>query len=212
MSTIKLIIADDHRIIRDGLKMLISQNSQLEVIGEVSNGEELLYHLNSTYADLVLLDISMPKLNGLESLPLLKLNFPLVRILIISMHDEPEYVLKAVQLGADGYILKNADHAEINRAIDVIMSGKKYFNAEVSNIMIEALNQKPVVEKTKINLTQRESEVLKLVAQGMSNKLIADALNISPRTVETHRTNLLRKFEAFNTAELVSKATMGRYL
>lgn len=207
MKPIRIIIADDHRIIRDGLRMVLSQNQQFEIIKEVSNGVELLKGLDLEACDVVLLDISMPELNGLESLRLIKLNYPTLKVLIITMHDEPDYVLKAIQNGADGYILKNSDHQEIIKAIETLYEGKKYYNSTVSNIMVESLNKKPIFEMEPIHLTNREKEILKLVANGLSNKLIADELNISSRTVETHRTNLLRKFDVYNTAELVKKAS-----
>ncbi len=202
---IKIILADDHRIIRDGLKMVFGDVNKFQIIAEVANGQELIAIFDTVYSDVILLDLSMPTLGGLETLAAIKAKST-SKILVLTIHDEPAYVLKAIQLGADGYVLKNADHEELIRAVETIYQGQKYYSSVISNIVIDNLNKKFQTEKQAIQVTAREQEVLQLVADGLSNKLIADQLNISQRTVETHRTNLLRKFEVFNAAELVKKA------
>lgn len=209
MKTIRIILADDHQIIRDGLKMIFSNNKELEIVSEASDGEQLMEILETETCDVLLLDISMPKLTGLESLVLIKENNPNLKVLMLTMHEEPEYVLKAFKNGADGYLLKNADHLEIISAIKTLYEGKKYFNSTVANIIVDSLNKAPEATKPEVHLTLREKEVLKLVSNGLSNKLIADELSISQRTVETHRNNLIKKFDVFNTAELIKKA--GEY-
>lgn len=209
MNTIRIILADDHQIIRDGLKMIFSNDKELEVIREASNGLELMEILEQDTCDVLLLDISMPKLSGLESLVRIKEANPNLKVLMLTMHEEPEYVIKAFKNGADGYLLKNADHVEIVSAIKTLYEGKKYFNSTVANIIVDSLNKAPEAAKPDVHLTLREQEVLKLVANGLSNKLIADDLSISQRTVETHRNNLIKKFDVFNTAELIKKA--GEY-
>lgn len=209
MKTIRIILADDHQIIRDGLKMIFSNDKELEIVGEASDGEVLMGILESQTCDVLLLDISMPRLTGLESLVLIKENNPNLKVLMLTMHEEPEYVLKAFKNGADGYLLKNADHLEIISAIKTLYEGKKYFNSTVANIIVDSLNKAPEASKPEVHLTLREKEVLKLVSNGLSNKLIADELSISQRTVETHRNNLIKKFDVFNTAELIKKA--GEY-
>jgi two-component system, NarL family, response regulator NreC len=209
MNKIRIILADDHQIIRDGLKMIFSNDKELEVIKEASNGLELMEILDQNTCDVLLLDISMPKLGGLESLVRIKETNPNLKVLMLTMHEEPEYVIKAFKNGADGYLLKNADHVEIVSAIKTLYEGKKYFNSTVANIIVDSLNKAPEATKPDVHLTLREQEVLKLVANGLSNKLIADDLSISQRTVETHRNNLIKKFDVFNTAELIKKA--GEY-
>lgn len=202
---IKIIIADDHRIIRDGLKMVFSDINKFQIVGEVANGNELITILDTCYCDIILLDLSMPELGGLDSLTAIKSKSN-AKSLVLTIHDEPAYVLKAVQKGADGYVLKNADHEELIRAVETICQGQKYYSSVVANVVIDNFNKKYNEQKSQIQVTTREQEVLQLVADGLSNKLIADQLHISQRTVETHRTNLLRKFDVYNAVELVKMA------
>jgi DNA-binding NarL/FixJ family response regulator len=212
MKKIKIVLADDHQIIRDGLKMVLTQDSSIEIIGEASNGKHLIELLDKIECDVLLLDISMPQVNGLQSLIQIKNKYPLVKILMLTMHEEPEYVKNAIMNGADGYLFKNSDYIEIILAIKTVYDGKKYFNPTVASLLVESLNQAREAEKMAIHLTMREKEILKMVASGLSNKLIADELEISPRTVETHRNNLIKKFDVYNTAELVKKASDHKYV
>lgn len=212
MKKIKIVLADDHQIIRDGLKIVLTQDSSIEIIGEASNGKQLIELLDKIECDVLLLDISMPQVNGLQSLIQIKNKYPLVKILMLTMHEEPEYVKNAIMNGADGYLFKNSDYIEIILAIKTVYDGKKYFNPTVASLLVESLNQAREAEKMAIHLTMREKEILKMVASGLSNKLIADELEISPRTVETHRNNLIKKFDVYNTAELVKKASDHKYV
>lgn len=204
---ITIAIADDHKIVRDGLKTLLSQIPDFHIEAEASDGEQLLAIYEDKIPDVALIDISMPKINGLEALKILVSSNPNIKAIILSMHEDADYIMKAVQNGAKGYLLKNTDEKELETAIRTVASGGKYFNSEISNIMIENISRGPDLKmNSEISISVREKEILKLVAEGNSNKIIADMLNISSRTVETHRLNLLRKLEVNNTAEMVKKA------
>jgi DNA-binding NarL/FixJ family response regulator len=203
MMKIKLILADDHPLIRAGFRALLAKCEDFEIVGEASDGKELLSEIESVDADVVLVDITMPKVNGLAVIEQLKKKYSNLRIIILTMHEEAEYVLHAVRLGADGYLLKNIDSSELEKAIKTVYSGGKYFSQTVAGILAES-TRKPQPERYEV--TPREKEVLALVATGNSTKQIAAVLDISIRTVETHRINLLKKLNVSNSAELIRKA------
>ena len=206
MEIVKIILADDHKLVRDGIKSLLQINPAFKVVAEVDNGSDLVEKMEEMLPDVVLVDISMPTTNGLEAVSqLLKIN-PNFKFIMLTMHDDAEYILKSVEIGAKGYLLKNVEFEELQTAIQTVASGGKYFNQQISERMIESLS-KPKKGKEEIpDLTTRELEVLKEVANGLSTKLIADKLSISARTVETHRLHIMKKMYTQNTAELVKKA------
>jgi DNA-binding NarL/FixJ family response regulator len=207
LGKITIVLADDHKIVRDGLKSFLARIPDFVVIAEAEDGEQLLSIFEEMMPDVALIDITMPRMNGLEALKQLHEQNPNAKVIILSMHEEPDYIMKAIQNGAKGYLLKNTDEKELESAIRSVANGGKYFNSIVSSIMIENLSHKtPVQMQAEIHISQREKEVLKWVSEGLSNKMIGDKLFISVRTVETHRLNLLRKLEVNNTAELVKKA------
>lgn len=208
METIKIILADDHKLIRDGIKTLLKKDEQFEIIAEADNGLHLMEIIENYAPDVVLVDITMPHLNGIDALAQLKKINPNLKFIVLTMHDEGDYVMKSVQSGASGYLLKNVEYEELQRAIRTVAAGGRYFNNDISNIIIENLSKPTNTEDTRHypELTPREIEVLQAVANGLSTKLIADKLSISGRTVETHRINLMKKMEAHNTAELIKKA------
>ncbi|MFN6944707.1 MAG: response regulator [Cytophagaceae bacterium] len=205
MSKVKIALADDHKLVRDGIKSLLTKVPDFVITGEADNGEELMQLLKKAKPDVVLLDISMPKLNGLEAIPLIKSSYPNIRIILLTMHADPDYIIKAIQAGTHGYLLKNVEPEELELAVKTVSRGEKYFNATISNIMIDNISR---LEENKNDsvLSPRELEVLSLVANGLSTKMIADKLTISIRTVETHRLNIMKKLNVNNTAELVRKA------
>jgi DNA-binding NarL/FixJ family response regulator len=207
METIKIILADDHKLIRDGIKTLLKKNDRYEIIAEADNGKHLMEILEQYAPDIILIDITMPYLNGIDAIAQLKKVNPNFKFIVLTMHEEAEYILKSIQSGASGYLLKNAEYEELQEAINVVAAGGKYFNNNISNLIIENLTR-PSAEKVKDyqDLTAREIEILREVADGLSTKLIADKLSISSRTVETHRVNIMKKLEAHNTAELIKKA------
>lgn len=206
MKPIKVSLADDHKLFRDGLKALLNTDKQIEVVGEAKNGHELINIIEKYMPDVVLVDISMPELNGLDAIIKLKAEYPDLKFIVLTMHEDSEYIMKSIKHGAHGYLLKNVDEEELKNAVKTVVNGGKYFNSKISGIMIENLAHEDEYKTTPQSITQREKEVVELVAEGLSTKLIADQLHISSRTVETHRVNVMKKLKASNTAELIKKA------
>lgn len=204
MNKIRLVLADDHPMIRAGFKTLLAQNDAFEVAGEADNGQELIKVVSSVRPDVTLVDLHMPGTNGLEAMEKLHSQFPAIKFIVLTMHEEREYVQKALKAGADGYLLKNIDREELENAINTVFKGGKYFSPEITAILAESVARPMSAEVSEI--TPREKEVLGLVAAGHSTKQIADQLGISIRTVETHRINMLKKMEVSNSAELIRRA------
>ena len=194
MST-KVMIADDHSLIREGIKQLLEFDGSMEVVSEAANGIECLDKLEDSVPDILLLDINMPNKNGLEVLDEIKRKEYDIKVLILTVHNELEYLLKAVDIGVDGYILKDSRSDELKRAIQSVLAGENYIQAS----LIPALNNRLAnrdIDKDKIDsLTSRELEVLIQVANGMINKEIATSLNISERTVKNHLSNIFKKID-----------------
>lgn len=192
---IEIMIADDHSMIREGLKQLLELEGDMKVVAEASNGKECLEIIGEIRPDVLLLDINMPEKNGLEVLEELNLTKKRPKILILTVHNEVDYLLKAVEIGVDGYVLKDSESAELKKAIQTVVSGETYIQPD----LIPALNSKRVErdsDKDKIdNLTRRELQVLKLLAVGSYNKEIAEKLGISERTVKNHVSNIFKKLE-----------------
>lgn len=191
----KVMIADDHSLIREGIKQLLEFDGSIEVISEAANGIDCIEKLESYVPDILLLDINMPEKNGLEVLDEIKKKKYDVKVLILTVHNELEYLIKAVDIGVDGYILKDSESAELKRAIQAVLAGENYIQAS----LIPALNNRLAnrdIDKDKIDsLTSRELEVLIQVANGMFNKEIATNLNISERTVKNHVSNIFKKID-----------------
>ncbi len=209
MEAIKILITDDHQIIIDGLKSLLSDEKDLQVIGEASNGKEAIEFLKLLKADVVLMDIDMPVLNGIEATKKIKSEFDDVRVIILTMHNESGLIKTLVAAGADGYILKNSDQSELLEAIRKVASGNQYFSSDVTLSLLNKNSSqlKQFQTDSKIaELTSREIEILKMIAEGNSNKEIGEILFISHRTVDTHRTNLMKKLDVNNIAGLIRYA------
>ena len=191
----KVMIADDHSLIREGIKQLLEFDGSIEVISEASNGVECLEKLEVLSPDVLLLDINMPDMNGIDVLKQLKETESDVKVLILTVHNELDYLLKAIDIGVDGYILKDSESSELKKAIDIICKGENYIQPS----LIPALNNQLAnrdIDRDKIDLlTSREYEVLIQVANGMSNKEIATNLNISERTVKNHISNIFKKID-----------------
>lgn len=205
-SKIKIILADDHILVREGFKSLLNKNPKFEVVGEAENGKALLELVENVSVDVLLVDISMPLFNGIDAIAQLKKINRNLKFIMLTMHEEAEYILKSIQAGANGYLLKNVEPEELENAIVTVASGGKYFNTIVSNIMIENLSKISDAGKEEVSdLTTREKEILQHVAAGLSTKLIADKLSISARTVETHRVHIMKKLQVNNGAEMVRK-------
>lgn len=193
--SIKVMLADDHVLIREGIRQLLEFDGSIEVISEVNDGEECIDNLVHVKPDILLLDINMPKKNGVEVLEEIRKKNIDVKVLILTVHNEVEYLIKAVDIGVDGYIVKDSGSAELKKAINCILNGEKYIQPS----LIPALNNRLVsrdTDKEKIDsLTNREMEVLIQVANGMFNKEIATSLNISERTVKNHISNIFKKID-----------------
>lgn len=193
---IEIIIADDHMMIREGLKQLLELDGTMKVIAEANDGEECLNLLNKKiHPDILLLDINMPKKNGIEVLEYIKQNKIPVKVLILTVHNEVEYLLKAVDIGIDGYLLKDSSYDELKEAIDVVISGNTYIQPSLLPALNESMEDY-ALDKEKIEcLTKRELDVLRLISEGCSNKKISDELTISERTVKNHISHIFRKLD-----------------
>lgn len=193
---IEIIIADDHMMIREGLKQLLELDGTMKVIAEANDGEECLNLLNKwIHPDILLLDINMPKKNGIEVLEYIKQNKIPVKVLILTVHNEVEYLLKAVDIGIDGYLLKDSSYDELKEAIDVVISGNTYIQPSLLPALNESMEDY-ALDKEKIEwLTKRELDVLRLISEGCSNKKISDELTISERTVKNHISHIFRKID-----------------
>lgn len=195
MKKINVMIADDHSLIREGLKQLLEFDGTIKVVGEASNGKECLEKIYVCNPDVLLLDINMPEMNGIEVLKKMKAENSQIKVLILTVHNEMDYLMKAVDIGVDGYILKDSESAELKKAIRAVMDGENYIQPS----LIPALNSQLVSrdsDKDMISsLTNRELEVLVQVANGMFNKEIATNLNISERTVKNHISNIFKKID-----------------
>ncbi|AHM63143.1 response regulator containing a CheY-like receiver domain and an HTH DNA-binding domain [Flammeovirgaceae bacterium 311] len=208
---INIMIADDHKMIIDGLTSMLATEAGLQVTGEAANGKELLEKMQKTPVDIILMDINMPELDGIETTRNVKANFPAVRVLILSMYNNPEFIRNLLEVGASGYILKNTGKEELIEAIRQVYAGQNYYGKEVTKVMMESLRGSS--SSNNYSLTSREKDVLRLIVEECTTSEIAERLFISTHTVETHRKNLLSKLNLKNTAGLVKYAIeKGYYL
>ena len=215
MSPCRILLADDHTIVRHGIKKMIEEMPDLTVIGEANDGLELLALMNTLNADLVILDISMPNLRGIEAIQKLRRISPRVKILILTMYKDHELLHEAISSGARGYVLKEDSDKELYSAIEKVRNGGVFISPRLMEQSTEgsgATNDSLFLRLPVEQLTQRETEVLRLIAQGRSNKEIADLLFISFRTVQNHRANIMSKLDIKNTADLVKYAIHQGYI
>lgn len=207
MKRIKLIITEDQRIFRSGLKLLLQEMPDVEIIGEASNGKEFLELLAREQPDIVLMDIKMPVMDGIEATKIALSEYPELKILVLSMFGEEQYLIRMLEAGARGFLLKNVEEQELQTALRMVDDGKNYFSNELLPALTGSLVRKKEYEAEKetviAGLTKREIEVLYYICKGYTNKEIAEACFISPRTAGGHRNNLLSKTGCKNTAELV---------
>lgn len=206
---IKILIVDDHPIVRDGLKVTLEGVNGFEVVGAVTSGEEALKILSSKPVDVLLSDVSMPEMNGIQLVKEAKKISKDLKVLFLSMHENEAYINSAIDSGANGYLLKDSEKVELETAIVEVYKGEKFFGKSVSKLLTN--NQDTSMTSTPLKkddslLSQRELEVLHLIAQGLSNKEIAVKLFISNRTVDAHRYNIMQKMNVKNTAELIKNA------
>jgi DNA-binding NarL/FixJ family response regulator len=205
----RIVIAEDHTILREGLRMLLSSNPAFEVVGEAQDGLEAIRLVESLKPDLILMDLSMPRMNGVGAIQEIKKLNPSTKILVLTVHKTEEHILTALKTGAEGYILKEATHGELMLALDNVFSGRSYLSPGISEKVIEGYleGRKSVKSSTSWDtLTQREREILKMIAEGYRNKDIADYLCISAKTVEKHRANLMKKLDLHSASSLTAFA------
>jgi len=219
MKNTRILIADDHHVVRSGLRMLLRSCPDFSIVAEAADGEEAVRLTDKCKPDVAILDISMPKLDGIEATKMIKQNHPGVKVIILTVHENEEYVHQILRAGASGYLLKNASKKEIFDAVRSTLRGERFFSRGISTMIVDGFikrtNEQGEAEEKgnealRQQLTKREVEVLRFIAQGYTNRQIADALFLSFRTIHTHRANLMKKLDIHDTAGLVRHAiTMG---
>ena len=205
----RIVIAEDHTILREGLRALLSAKPDFSIVGEAEDGRDAIRCVGQERPDLILMDLSMPKMNGLEAIKEIKKLNPDTKVIVLTVHKTEEYILASLRAGADGYVLKDSTHSELEMAINNVLRGKRFLSPGISEKVIGGYLEGKTTVKTKSvwdTLTQREREILKLIAEGNKNKEIADYLCISLKTVEKHRTNLMKKLDLHNVASLTAFA------
>jgi DNA-binding NarL/FixJ family response regulator len=206
----KVIIVDDHTLFRNGLRILLNTLEDYQVVGEASNGKQFLELLEKGVPDLVLLDINMPVMDGIEAATIAQKQYPDLRIITLSMYGEEDYYYKMVNAGVKGFVLKNSDIKEVKTALDVVFEGGSFFSSELLQNLVASLKSSSKSKESHAELSEREMEILILICQGLSNQEIGDKLFISKRTVDKHRANILEKSESKNTAQLVVYAIKNK--
>jgi two-component system, NarL family, response regulator DegU len=210
MDRINIVLADDHVLVRNGIKAMLESDKEINVVGEASNGAEALEVVKNLKPDILVLDIRMPEMTGLEAAAKLKDYASQTKAVILSMHDSEEYVLQALAAGAYGYMLKDTDKNEFIKGLKQIHKGNKYFSGSVSNVLANQFLSKKttasVVESPdRYNLTKKEKQILQMVIDGKQNKQISESLDITVRTIETHRFNMMKKLGVNNAVDMVNK-------
>ncbi len=207
----KVLLIDDHHLVRKGIRLLLEDTDDIDVVGEAGDGKDGLEKIKVLSPDLLLVDISMPEMNGIEMVSIVKKDYPSIKSLMLSMHNSEEYVLKSLEAGALGYILKDSTQEDMLKAIREVGKGGHYFSASIIHLIINAyLNLNRQIErqseKKKNNLSEREKEIIGLLIEGMNSKEVAEKLDLSVRTVDNHRANIMKRLQVRNTAELVKIA------
>lgn len=206
--SIKIMVVDEHKILREGLATLIAKQPDMEIVGEATDGREALDLVEKNTPDLILMDVTMPNLNGIEATRKIKAKQPEIEIIALSLHSDRRFVLGMIGAGASGYLIKQCTFDELVLAINTVMAGNKYLSPEISNILVEEYFRKDSQKKAIIDLklTSREREILQLLAEGKNTKEIASNLSISVKTVETHRRHIKRKLKTSSVAKLTKIA------
>jgi DNA-binding NarL/FixJ family response regulator len=206
MEQVRILLADDHNILRDGMRLLLERQPGFSVVGEAADGREIVQLTQEHSPDVVVMDIAMPNMNGIEATRRIVEKFPNTGVVILSMHYDESYVIRSLKAGARAYLLKDAMKAELIAAIRAVAEGRSFFSPRISRILqedyVEALGRKGADDSYEL-LTEREREILQLVAEGKTNKEIADALNVSVYTVDTHRTHILQKLNLHSVPEVI---------
>ncbi len=211
LSPTNLLLVDDHTLVTDGLKALLGNDANFEIKGVAQNGKEAIDMLKALKVDIVLMDVDMPEMNGIDAVKFIKKNLPNIKVIMLTMHDEKAVIKQLKDIGADGYLIKNSPKAELINAIKSVAAGDQYFSENVNEVL-QRIDEKPSVSAELEGLTEREIEIIALIAQGLSNKEIGEKLFISHRTVDTHRTNLMTKLNLHNVAGIVRFAMQNNLL
>jgi RNA polymerase sigma factor (sigma-70 family) len=215
MSKVRILLADDHELVRKGLRLLLERQPHLEVVGEAADGREAVRLAEELTPDLVIMDIAMPQLNGLDAAAQIVRRETRTQVIFLSMHSDESYLARALNAGAMGYLLKDSAEADLLRAVDTVAQGRPFFSPAITATLLEDYMrqlQQRGLQDTYDLLTDREKEVLQLLAEGKSNKEVATLLNLSPYTVETHRTHVMQKLNLHNTAEIVLYAVRKKII
>jgi DNA-binding NarL/FixJ family response regulator len=207
MSRIKVLVVDDHALVREGITSLLSRRKDIEVVGQASNGEQAIARTANLHPDVILMDISMPKMNGLEATQVIRTQFPGTHVLVLTQHEDKEYVLPMLRAGAAGYIFKRARSTELVDAIRSVFTDGVYLSPEVASTLVDEISTTAEINNEEQSpLTRREIEVVCLVAEGLSSREIAERLHLGVKTIETHRANIMEKIGVHNTVELIKYA------
>jgi len=207
--TYKTILVDDHVLVRDGVKSLFNSYPNFEIVGEFGSSEELFLYLeDNDPPDILILDLSLPKMSGIDALKILSKDYPDMKVIVLSMHKEKEFIMACLDYGIKGYIFKVEAASSLGKALENVPQGKVYFSKEVYDIALQTYvsKKKERVTMNKINLTTREKEVIKYIAEGLTSRQIGEKLFVSSKTIDSHRSNIIRKLEVKNLAGLIRKA------
>lgn len=205
---IRVLLADDHRMLREGLRSMLERSGQVQVIGEAPDGQAAVEMAAQLQPDVVVMDIAMPIINGIEATRLICQQNPSMRVVVLTMYQTEEYISEVLKAGASGYVTKDACGEELLKAIQTAVSGTVFLQPSVAATLVNQYLRIVTTDENKGGLTHRELEILGLLAKGMSNKTVAVQLNLSIHTVRAHRTNLMKKLDAHNTAELINQAKL----
>lgn len=215
MSAVRILVADDHGVVRKGLRLILERHDGLEVIGEAADGREAVRLAEELSPDIVIMDVGMPQLNGIDATAQILHRNPRAGVIILSMHSDEGYIVRALSAGAKGYLLKDSAEEDLIQAVRIVAQGRPFFSPRITQTLLDdyvrQLRQKGLQDSYDL-LTEREKEVLQLISEGKSNKEVATILGLSVYTVETHRTNLMQKLNLHNTAEIVLYAVRKKII